>query len=72
MRNSLKGKQVLIDVVLDYLERKYGLQLVSGLSVVERVWRLREQIDSMYDINRLRNKYNSKARGMISFDDFGD
>ena len=42
------GKQVLMDVVLDYLESKYGLQFVSGLSIVERVWRLQEQINSTH------------------------
>ena len=40
------GKQALMDVVLDYLERKYGLPSVFGLSIVERVSRLQEQIDS--------------------------
>jgi uncharacterized protein len=38
------GKQALMDVVLAYLESKYGLQFTSGLSLMERVSRLRDQM----------------------------
>ncbi len=66
------GKQVLMDVVLDYLESKYGLQFVSGLSIVERVWRLQEQITYMHDISILETDYNSNAKETIQWDDWGD
>jgi uncharacterized protein len=67
------GKQALMDVVLDYLESKYGLQSVFGLSIVERVWRLQEQIKSIHNISGLKNSYNSQRRAMIQWDDaWGD
>ncbi len=53
------GKQALMDVVLDYLERRYGLQFASGLSIVERVWRLQEQIKSLQYIMEFKNTYDS-------------
>ena len=66
------GKQALIDVVLDYLERKYGLPSVFGLSVVERVWRLQEQIRFIYDISVLKNNHSSKTNEAVQWDDFED
>ncbi len=67
------GKQVLIDVVLDYLERKSGLQPVSGLSVMERAGRLRERIKSVHDISILEEKDdNGKVKETIQWDDWDD
>ena len=66
------GKQVLMDVVLEYLESKCGLQFVSGLSIVERVSRLQEQINSMHDIGILETDCNSKAKETIQWDDWDD
>jgi uncharacterized protein len=66
------GKQVLMDVVLDYLEGKYSLQSAFGLSIVERVRRLQEQIKFGDHISGLKNNYNSKTRAMMQWDDWGD
>jgi hypothetical protein len=66
------GKQVLMDVVLDYLESKYSLPSVFGLSIVERIWRIQEQIKYLHDISILETDYNSKARKTIQWDDWSD
>jgi uncharacterized protein len=47
------GKQALMDVVLDYLESKYGLQFVLGSSLIERVSRLQEKMKLMGKIKVL-------------------
>jgi len=59
------GKQVLIDVVLDYLECKCCLPSVVGLSLVERVWRLQEQVKSRHDIIISKKNHISSAEEVM-------
>jgi uncharacterized protein len=65
------GKQVLTDVVVDYLESKYGLPPGFSLSIMERVWRIQDQIKSMHSIIGLKNTYNNIIREKM-FDDWND
>jgi hypothetical protein len=67
------GKQALMDVVLDYLESKYGLLPVFGLSIVERVWRIQEQIKYMSSIIALNTNLSNKIDKKIQWEDgWGD